>query len=468
MSAQQGLYTRWSRDAKRSGFFRAGERVGVAVSGGADSVLLLDFMKELAPEIGFILSVVHFNHHLRGEESNADERFVVERAHELGIECLRGEDDVGRIAREKNRNLEATARELRYRFFYSLISQGTLDKIATAHTANDQAETVLLRLLRGTGSRGLGGIYPVLDGKIIRPFLDIRRAEIEAEIKTRKIDYRTDLTNNDASFQRNKVRKELIPFLEKGFSPDVVSLLNELSGRARDEEDFLEQQARERARPWRVHERGTEKIPVKPLSEFPPAIARRILRQMVATARGDLRGISHRHIEALRHLAMEAQSGRRLVLPGGIEARRDFNWLTLKRKSDDTYAGEYAYPVEMPGEVLVRELGVTFEFKIIGSKELEKEYNKLDVPALDPHKLREKLTVRNWRAGDRFQPLGSSRVHKLKEVFGRRKISAAERASWPVLVCGNEIAWVRGFPPAAPLAATSESDQVLVILETAR
>lgn len=450
---------------KRRGFFRPGERVGVAVSGGPDSMLLLDYLNQYAPSVGLILAVVHFNHRLRGEESDADERFVRERAHELKIEYLRGEAEVGRLAREKRRNVEATARELRYRFFLSLINQGRLGKVATAHTANDQAETVLLRLLRGTGTRGLGGIYPVLDGKIIRPFLDLTRAEIEAEVGARKIETRTDSTNSDVSYHRNKVRKELIPLLERRFSPEVVSLLKELSGRARDEEDYLEQQAREHARPWRVHEDREDKIPVKPLAEFPAAIARRVLRQMVASARGGLRGISHRHIEALRHLATEAQSGRKLVLPGGVEARRDFDWFILGRRSAEKDSGDYLYRIEAPGEVLLPKLGVTFELKIVASNVLREEYNKDEVPALDPRKLSGPLMIRNWRAGDRFQPLGSGRVHKLKELLGQRKVPVTERVSWPVLVCGDEIAWVRGFPPAETVAAAPASKEVLIILE---
>ena len=165
MLGKSNTYFRWLKEMERQGLFHSGQRVGVAVSGGPDSVLLLHFMRDLALEWGITLAVVHFNHHLRGAESDADESFVRSLADSIGIAFIGGEAEVARVAREKKRNLEATARELRYRFFFSLVEHGRLDKVVTAHTANDQAETVLMRLLRGAGTRGLSGIYPAAGGQ---------------------------------------------------------------------------------------------------------------------------------------------------------------------------------------------------------------------------------------------------------------------------------------------------------------
>lgn len=274
MRAKSAVYSRWFKEATRQALFRAGQRVGVAVSGGPDSVLMLHFMKESASHWGITLAAVHFNHHLRGAESDADERFVRNLADSMGVDLVRGEAEVARIAREKKRNLEATARELRYRFFFSLVDRGQLDKVVTAHTANDQAETVLLRLLRGAGTRGLGGILPVLEGKVARPFLELTRAEVMREIETRKLEYRVDSSNLDCRLRRNKLRKELLPQLEKEFNPAIVPLLKHYADRARDEEAFLEQQAAERSRPWRLREGAEEKISVRALRALPRAIQR--------------------------------------------------------------------------------------------------------------------------------------------------------------------------------------------------
>lgn len=467
MAVRTDLYNRWVQEMRRGSLLRAGERVGVAVSGGPDSVLLLEFAKALAGKMGLVVSAVHFNHHLRGAESDADERFVREMARRLGVAFLRGEADVARAARERRRNLEATARELRYRFFFSLIRRGRLDKVATAHTVNDQAETVLLRLLRGAGTRGLGGIYPALEGRIVRPFLSLTRAQVKVELARRDLPFRVDSSNLQARFRRNKIRKELLPWFEKEFNAEIVPLLGELSERARDDEEYLELQARERARPWRVREAEEERIPVRPLGEFPPALARRVLRQMVAAAGGSLAGLSHRHIEALRHLAAEAQSGRGLVLPGNLVARREFEWLVVGPASAQPANSDFSYAITPPAEVTVPQLGIKLQFKIVERAEVGRAYNGGGEVWLDPLKLPGELFLRNWRGGDRFCPVGCRKAQKLKELFRQRRIPAGHRKAWPVLASGGEIVWVRGFAVAASMAASPQAGRVMMVLESA-
>jgi tRNA(Ile)-lysidine synthase len=467
MPHRSDLYGRWAQAMKRQGYFRPGERVGVAVSGGPDSVLLLEFVERWGREHGLPVAVVHFNHHLRGAESDGDEDFVRELAAGRHLEFLRGEADVAQAARARRRNLEATARELRYRFFFSLLQRGQLHKLATGHTANDQAETVLLRLLRGSGTRGLGGIYPVLEGGIVRPFLELTRAEIEAELARRGLRWRQDSTNLQTRFQRNRLRLELLPRLEKEYNPEIARLLADLAGRARDDEEVLEQLAHERALPWRLREGAREKIPLRPLAEFPPAVARRVLRQMILSAGGSLRGVTHRHIEALRRFALEAQSGHRLELAAGLAAGKEFDWVFVEPPPAASQAG-YCYPVRVPGEVAVPLLGATFRFKIVGPEAPGKTYNEAWRGGLDPRKFSGELFLRNWRAGDVFCPLGSRKARKLKELFGRRRIPAGKRRNWPLLVSGEEVVWVRGFPPAGRVAAAADSPQALVIEESAQ
>ena len=466
MARRSELYRRWSHETRRSAFFRAGERVGVAVSGGPDSLLLLDFMREFAHEEGLTLAVAHFNHHLRGRESDEDERFVAERAKERGLEFLRGEGETAREAETKGRNLEATAREQRYRFFFSLLNQNRQDKIATAHTANDQAETVLLKMLRGAGTRGLAGIFPVLEGKIFRPFLNLTRREVEAELAQRKLEFRQDSTNLLPRFRRNKIRLELIPWLEKEFNPDIVRLLVELAKRAQDDEEALEQAARERSRPWRLREGREEKIPARTLAELPPALARRVLRQMIQGACGDLKGITHRHIAALERLASEGQSGRKVVLPGNRVARREFDWLVVGPGGPASGSAGFAHPVEPPGEVWVEPWQATFRFKIIERDQDHRAYNdEAQRMGLDPQKLTGGLILRNWREGDRFQPQGTRKPRKLKEFFRERRIPVGARALWPVVTSPQGIVWVRGFPPAAGMAAEPGARRILLVEE---
>jgi len=464
MRHRPDLYARWSLEMDCQEFFHAGQRVGVAVSGGPDSVLLLHFMKMQAARQGLTLAAVHFNHHLRGAESDGDEALVRDLATSLQIEYLRGEAEVGRLARERRRNLEAVARELRYHFFFSLIDQGRLDRVATAHTANDQAETVLMRLLRGAGTRGLGGIYPVLEGKVIRPFLGLTRAEVMQEIAARGLPYRMDSTNLDARLQRNKVRMGLLPLLAKEYNPEIIPLLNQLADRSRDDEACLENWARDRAHPWRVREGREERIPIRALLEFPPALARRVLRQMLQTVRGSLHGLAHAHIESLHRFAAQAQSGKIQTLPGAF-ARKEFSWLVVGPAFREPGGEDFSYLVTFPGEITVRELGCAFRFKILNRNDSAKAYNANRLIGLDPQKLPGELVLRNWRAGDRFCPTGSRGRRKLKELFRERKIPEGRRKAWPVLLCRGDIVWVRGFPPGRGVAATEQTERVLLVEE---
>jgi tRNA(Ile)-lysidine synthase len=468
MSGEQGLYARWALEVRRAGFFQPGERVGVAVSGGPDSMLLLDFMTRLARQAGLKLAVVHFNHRLRGAESEEDEQFVREQAEKAGLEILRAEANVARAARVKRKNLEATARELRYRFFFSLVNRGRLDKVATAHTASDQAETVLLRLLRGSGARGLGGIRPVLDGVVVRPFLSLTRAEVEAELNRRRLPFRTDASNRDVRFARNRVRHRLLPLLEKDFNPRIVRSLADLADRARDDEAFLEEQARERSLAWLARDGGTLKIPGRTLEGFPPAIARRVLRQMLAGAGLRPGAITSGLLESLRRLAREGQSGRRLVMAPGLEARKEFGWLVVGRPSGAIGTPDFAYALTPPAEIAIPQLGLLLRFRltdISGAEGLEGAYTNGERVGLDLGRLAEPLTLRNWRPGDRLDASGSKEPRKVKELFQMRRIPVGDRRHWPVLESGGAIVWVRGFPPATAVRISVGSARRLVIEE---
>lgn len=465
MQRRTDLYARWSHDVRAREFFHAGQRVGVGVSGGPDSVLLLHFMHRLAGEIGLTLVAVHFNHRLRGSESDGDEALVRELAGLLHLQYLRDEADVARVARGRRGNLEAVARDLRYRFFFNLIDRGQLDSVATAHTANDQAETVLMRILRGTGTRGLGGIHPVLEGKVVRPFLGVTRDEVMREVKTRGLAYRVDSSNLNLRWRRNKIRAELLPWLAKEYNPEIVPLLNQFAERARDDEACMERLARDRSQPWRLREGGEERISVRALLELPPALVRRVLRQMMQSVRGSLLGLTHLHVELLRRFAGQAQSGKILNLPGGIVARKEFQWLVVGPAAREEVDSDYSYSVTLPGKYAVPGLGLTLHFKILNHGDPGRAYNLKTPIWLDPQKLSEDLVLRNWRAGDIFCPIGCQRARKLKEFFVERKIPQGLRKAWPVLVSAGQIVWARGFPPGRSAAATNETASMVIVEE---
>jgi tRNA(Ile)-lysidine synthase len=464
------IYRRWSREMQRADLFRPGERVGVAVSGGPDSVLLLEFMKHLAKERGLALAVVHFNHHLRGQASDEDERFVEKSACEAGIEFIRSEADVAAVARERRRNLEETARQLRYAFFVSLVGQKRLARVATGHTANDQAETVLLRLVRGSGTRGLGAIYPKLETGIVRPFLSMTREEVETEIASRGLRYRIDSTNLETRFARNKVRLELLPWLAKELNPTIVKSLNDLAERAREDEKYLEQQAREQLRLLRTRSDGEQRIRARALADLHPAVGRRVIRQMIAELRGGLEGITHTHVEDLRGLARHSQSGKRLCIPE-VVAMKEFDWLVLISPARRGQPREFSYPVRVPGRVPVPPLGIVLNLKIVTETERQQRYNDdasevlTPLTDLDPLKLSAGLVLRSWRPGDRFRPWGSGKAAKLKDLLRQYRIPVRKRTVWPVLESGHGIVWVRGLPPAGFAVADLHAEHAVSITE---
>jgi len=226
-------------------FLRPGDRVGVAVSGGADSVALLLLLLELRERLGIVLSAVHFNHKLRGKASDADEKFVAKLAAKHGLEFHSASGDIAKKAKKERANLEDTARRARYDYFRSLVDSGVCTRIAVAHTVDDQAETVLAHILRGTGLAGLSGIHPVA-GPVFRPLLTIRRLELRAYLRRKKQSWREDATNRDTRRLRAGIRKKLLPLLEKQFQAAIVEHLATLANLAREDEAFFEAVLKER------------------------------------------------------------------------------------------------------------------------------------------------------------------------------------------------------------------------------
>ena len=231
------LITRVLNTISRHAMLRAGERIGVAVSGGSDSVSLLRILHEVCKEQGIRLAVLHFNHGLRGADSEGDERFVIGLATHLGLPFFSSGGDVAGVARAKHWNLEDAGRRLRYEFFAGLVAGGRIDRVAVAHTADDQAESVLARILRGTGPSGLAAIYPV-NGHVIRPLLEVRRPETRDYLQCLGQPWREDASNYDQTRLRSRLRHQVLPILEREIQPSVVAHLSRLAARSREDEAF--------------------------------------------------------------------------------------------------------------------------------------------------------------------------------------------------------------------------------------
>ena len=454
------FFSRIVEHIDRYAMFRARRRVGVAVSGGADSVCLLHVLIEIANRWDLKLQVLHVNHALRGEESLQDEAFVQDLAARLGLSCR-----VCAGAIPTSGNVEQLARRARLDFFRSAIAEGALDCIAAGHTRTDQAETVLFRFLRGAGTAGLAGIRPVTSDGVVRPLLVVDRAEVEQFLRSRGIAWREDSTNSSRRFARNRIRHELLPQLARDWNPAIVETLAHTADWALGEEEYWQAAP---IYPEVAEEReGCVLIRTDRLRELPEAVGRRVVRKVIERVKGDLRGIDFGHIAGILALASGDSGSGRFQAPG-VEARRSFDWLRLAPPGGGRGC-PYEIPVAPPALVRIPQAESAICMEIIeGLQSVTSSdcvYNG-EMGCLDGDLLSGALRLRNWRPGDQYQPAGSSNEQKLKFLFQKARIPQWERGGWPVLTDKVSIVWSRKFGPAARVAATPESRRVLRIRET--
>ena len=450
------MLARVARTVERYGMFARGQRVGVAVSGGADSLCLLHALLELAGRWDLRLTALHVNHRLRGEDSEADARFVRELAERLGIPFLEREADVRGVAKASRDNLEQAARRVRREFFLDLLGRGVVDRVAVGHTLSDQAETVLFRFLRGSGVAGLAGIRPVTREGFVRPLIEVRREEVLQFLGERGIAWREDSTNQDRRFARNRIRHDLLPALERDWNPALSPLLAGVAEVAGDEEEY-----------WRraIDEVTVGRLLVRPpallieaawLAGLEPAVARRVLRRAVSLAKGDLRRVDMRHIEGILALVRNSRGSGRCAIPG-LDAFRSFEWLRLAPPAPGR--SDYEIELRVPGRYETPGGRWVLELSVSG-------YNDREAEQLDCSAISGALAVRNWRPGDGYRPLGHAGEIRVKSLFEQARVPLWDRRDWPVIICQERIVWAGGFGPAAGLAASPGCDQALSIRET--
>lgn len=478
---------------RRHRMMNPGDRVGVAVSGGADSTALLCLLEELSAELGFVLSVLHLNHGLRGADSDEDEKFAAELARTHGLEISVERVDVAAAARCNGWNLEDAGRRLRYQFFERAVKQGNATRVAVAHTADDQAETVLARLLRGTGPRGLAGIYPVM-GIVVRPLLEVRRQELREYLAQRGQVWREDQSNLDETRLRARLRNRLLPILEKEYQPAVVDHLATLAALAREDEAYWRSLLDKVFRDEVTKTNSGLSIPVNallyPAGEHPsegapwslqPAFSgqnpapesfqKRVVRRIIEELSVHSSQLTSEHLEEVIRLVRERACGGRVELPGGlvVEKTLDRQLQFVHRRAGTHQALQlFEYVVDLgdrrQADIAVPEIKRRFCLKLIDWPLTERE-TKSEGEALDADLLRAPLVLRNWRQGDAYRPHGHRQVRKLKEMFLRLRIPVTERPSWPVLTSAGRLVWAKDMPPADEFAARQGTKNGLVIQE---
>lgn len=463
---------------------QAGDGVLVAVSGGPDSVALVHLLHHLAPTLGIRLQIAHLNHGLRGEEAEEDARFVQRLGESLGLAVTVGKAELRSSA--GHGSLQEAARKARYRFLREVAERQGASRIAVGHHQDDQAETVLMRLLRGSGVEGLAGMAPVrqlVAGSaitVIRPLLEVSRRELHGYLHRHHLPFRQDTSNLQPRYLRNRIRLELMPLLEAGYNPRLSVQLAALARQFRADAQWLRAQAeaafRDLAHPQAgdlaQDGRGREvALDWSRAAALPEALTARVLRLAYERVAGNLRSLEQRHIEALLRLMDSSEGSASLYLPGGVAARREYRRLLFTPLGEAPPAAEVA--LKVPGYTGLPgcEQGVQAEIVNAPSAAGEdgprdRDYARFDFDQLEATGYN--LAVRRRRPGDHLLPLGLNGTRKVQDLLVDAKIGRFERECVPLVVAGPEVLWVAGVRQSRLYPVGGSTRRILILRLLAR
>ncbi len=467
---------RWAaRTIETHNMLAEGDAVLVGVSGGPDSMALLHVLRQLAPRYSLKLGVAHLDHGLRPGDSEKDAQFVSSLSRTLDLPFYLKKADVREHKRETKQSLEEAARQVRYAFFDDLAEEKGYTKIATGHTADDNAESILMNLLRGSGMTGLSGIPPRRGEKIVRPLIEAYRADVLTFLSKRKIAFVTDASNSDLRFVRNRVRHQLMPELRSSYNPIISETLNRLGAISRKDEAWLaglvEKTAAEAVTAGKG---GTPTLSLPARGAWPDGLKQRVIRRMIKGVKGDLRRISFDHIEAVRHLMESGSSGKRLHLPDRVLVERDGERVRFSKKAqplrmekptdDDDGGFEYSVLASgfRPETLLIRETGARIRFtRLERAFAADLARGGQSMAFFDMDQIAFPVVVRSFRPGDRFIPLGMTGTQKVKRYFINNKIPPPDRKKCPILLSRGKIIWLAGFRQDDGFKVTPDTRAIL-------
>ena len=437
------IIKRIERTISRFNMLGYGDRVLVAVSGGADSVVLLDVLNRLKDALSLTLVVAHFDHGLRPRDDEKETRFVAALATHIDLPFVT--EKALTPPGGNGMSLEEEARDLRYEFLYGARTAHGAQKIALGHTLDDQAETVLMRLLRGSGIRGLSGIPPVRHPDIIRPLIEVTRREIERYLAHRNLKHITDPSNLEKQHLRNRIRLELLPQL-KTYQPGIVRILGQTAEIMGNEDRWMEREAMG----WiegavTVFETGDHSLPLEAFGKLAPALQSRVIRRIIRRVQGGLRRIHLRHIDAVKCLT-RGRPQKRLNLPNGVKVIRTYDTLLFTQRSEKKHKGFHT-TLEGPGTFSIDAVPCTVTIEELETKKTIPEIKDLSpwIAHLDGDRIAYPLVMRCFAPGDRFVPLGMTGHKKLKDFFVDQKIPIHVRKRIPLLCRGEDLVWVCGL-----------------------
>jgi tRNA(Ile)-lysidine synthase len=434
------------------------DRAVVALSGGPDSSALLIALAQIAKILDFIIIVAHFNHGLRGAKSDEDEKYSQELTKRMGLIFV--SEKMDQKLRQKGESPEDFYRQQRYQFLDKVAEDYNAQKIALGHNIHDQAETVLLNILRGSGLEGLRGILPMREGKFIRPLIEVSRGEIIAFLSKAGVSYCQDSSNESNIYLRNKIRSELIPYLQEKFNPRIEENLAQMAEILRRDDDYIMNSVQEAMKSTYIQNQSNKiSLNVEYVKVLAPAIRSRLFKKVLENLNPEKNGFSFRNIKALERLAQVTESGKRISLPLGIEATREYDNLILKRDKVCWRQVDYEYPVNIPGIIHVKEINRTISIAKTSRHKMDlHSKNKI---YLDLDKIKQPVILRNRRDGDRFQPLGMKGRQKIKSLFINQKISRNKRNEIMLLADQDSVIWIENMHLSDRVKISSQTINIL-------
>ena len=441
--------------------FDKGDKVIVAVSGGPDSTCLLYILNELKEKLGITLIGAHINHCLRGDESDKDEEYAKKSCEKLNIDFYSKKVDVHKISKEKSLSCEMAGREVRYKFFEELVIKLDANKVAIAHNANDQAETILMRIMRGTGIAGMIGIKPVRDKIYVRPILLLTRKEIEKYCSINNIIPRIDKTNLENVYARNKVRLEMIPYIEKNFNADIIKTLNRLSDIVKIDNEYLESICQKEYE--KCCEISEQRVIINKSAFINhEAILSRIIRSALLEINHNLYNIEKIHITSIIEL-QKHETGKSIMLPQNIIAENSYGNINvyIYVKAIEAYKNQYSLNINEKNTIHALKKTIRIDVK---SKMQYTEFIGNDsIKYFDYDKLTKPITFRYRKDGDKFTPLGMLGSKKISDLFIDLKIPKDIRNEIPLICFGNDIGWVVGYRVSEKFKVSKNTKNILQI-----
>ncbi len=459
--------------------FKQGDSVLVGVSGGPDSTALLHALYKIAPKWSLKLGAAHLNHGLRFMESDADAVFTESMVKSFGLPFYTEKTDVDEYRKVHKLSLEEAARDVRYNYFNRVAKKYGYQKIALGHHGDDNAELLLMYLIRGSGPLGISGIPPVRGNRIVRPLILLTRSEILSYLDSENIEFIIDSSNADVKILRNKIRTELIPTIRETYNPKIIQSLNRLTDIVRSEEEWVESLVDSMFSDVIVSSgKGYILLSVSRLSQIHFAANRRIIRRAISAVKGDLRRIRYSHIHSCLELMEGVSHYGRLDLPDRIQVRRNHNVIgfykekeslrSIAEKSAAVGPLKFQYDIPKPGDkpetVYIKEAGVFLKLLVINSVNFKKIRTAgQSAVFFNMESLLFPLILRNIEPGDRFTPFGMKGSQKVKKFFVDHKISREHRPYCPVLLSGDKILWVVGYRQSEYCKVSSSNINVLKI-----